>query len=211
VARKLLILGATGATGRHVLAKATAAAMDVTVLVRDPSKLSGLPQPSRIVTGSVTGDGSALADAMVEQDAVISTLGRRSSLNGDGLFTLGMPLIVRTMETAGVRRLIVTSAFGVGATRVNMPWLPRFLAATMLRSLYADKEQGDKAIRASHLDWTIVYPSGLTNAPGTSEYRVGEQLPLRGFPTISRADLADFLLRLIGDETYIRKGVMISS
>jgi putative NADH-flavin reductase len=63
----------------------------------------------------------------------------------------------------------------------------------------------------SDLDWTLVYPVTLTKGPRTSRYRVGERLALGGFPRVSRADVADFLLSQMGDSTYLRKGVLISS
>lgn len=205
--RRILILGATGATGRHLLSKALEAGLDVTVFARDPTRVPNTP---RIVKGDVTTKSPALAEAVRGQDAVISVLGRGNSLTSGELFTTSMPLIVRAMDGERVRRLVVTSAFGVGATHADLPLLPRIFVATLLRDLYADKTRGEEAIHQSLLDWTIVYPSGLSNAPATGRYRVGEHLPLRGFPTIPRADVADFLLRQLDDSTYIRKGVMIS-
>lgn len=205
--RRILILGATGATGRHLLSKALEAGLDVTVFARDPTRVPNTP---RIVKGDVTTKSPALAEAVRGQDAVISVLGRGNSLTSGELFTTSMPLIVRAMDGERVRRLVVTSAFGVGATHADLPLLPRIFVATLLRDLYADKTRGEEAIHQSLLDWTIVYPTGLSNAPATGRYRVGEHLPLRGFPTIPRADVADFLLRQLDDSTYIRKGVMIS-
>lgn len=205
--RRILILGATGGTGRHLLSKALEAGLDVTVFARDPTRVPNTP---RIVKGDVTTKSPALAEAVRGQDAVISVLGRGNSLTSGELFTTSMPLIVRAMDGERVRRLVVTSAFGVGATHADLPLLPRIFVATLLRDLYADKTRGEEAIHQSLLDWTIVYPSGLSNAPATGRYRVGEHLPLRGFPTIPRADVADFLLRQLDDSTYIRKGVMIS-
>jgi putative NADH-flavin reductase len=209
--RRILILGATGGTGRHLLSKALDAGLDVTVFVRDPSRLPSAARQPRIVTGNVTDEGPALAEAVRGQEAVISALGRGQSFKSEGLFARGMPLIVRTMEKEGVRRLIHTSAFGVGSTRADLPLLPRFFTGTLLREIYVDKARGDEAVRQSQLDWTIVYPSGLTNKPATGRYRIAEHLPLRGLPTIPRADVADFLLRQLDDSTYIRKGVMISA
>jgi len=80
-----------------------------------------------------------------------------------------------------------------------------------LKNIYRDKELGETALRASALDWTLVYPTGLVDGPATGHCRVGERLPLSGFPRIARADVADFLLNQIDDPTYVRKGVLISS
>jgi hypothetical protein len=120
-------------------------------------------------------------------------------------------LIVRAMDRQGVRRLIFMSAYGVGATWKDVPILPRMLMGLLFRDLYTDKEIGDDAVRRSDLDWTLIYPVTLTNGPRTGRYRVGEHLRLRGFPTISRADVADFILTQSEDRKYLRKGVLISS
>jgi putative NADH-flavin reductase len=81
----------------------------------------------------------------------------------------------------------------------------------LLRDIYADKEVGEKHILRSDVDWTIVYPVTLTNGPRTGHYRVGEHLELRGFPRVSRADVAHFLISQMSDTKYLRKGVLISS
>jgi hypothetical protein len=115
------------------------------------------------------------------------------------------------MEGGGVRRLIFTSAYGVGDTWRDVPLLPRTLMRLLFRDLYADKAAGEEHIRASGLDWTIVYTVTLTDGPRTGRYRAGERLALRGFPRVSRADVADFLVAQIEDRTYVRKGVLIGS
>jgi putative NADH-flavin reductase len=164
-----------------------------------------------VLAGSATDDSQALADAVRAQDAVISTLGVGRSFKSEGLITLSMPRIVRAMEGHGVRRLIFTSAFGVGDTRRDVPLVPRIFIRVLLQGIYRDKERGEATLRASGLDWTLVYPVGLIDAPGIGRCRAGERLSLSGFPRIARADVADFLLNQIDDTTYVRKGVLISS
>jgi len=115
------------------------------------------------------------------------------------------------MDRQGTRRLIFTSAYGVAATWRDVPILPRMLMGLFFRDLYTDKEIGEEAVRRSDLDWTLVYPVTLTNGPRTGRYRIGEHLRLRGVPTISRADVAEFILTQVEDHRYLRKGVLISS
>ena len=104
-----------------------------------------------------------------------------------------------------------TSAFGVGSTWSDTPLLPRLFIRTLLRHVYADKAAGEQAITRSTLDWTLVHPVGLTTGARTGRYRVGEHLDLRGFPTIARADLAEFLLTQIDDRSFIGKRVLVAS
>jgi len=208
--RRILVLGATGGTGRHVVQQAVDAGLEVSVLVRDPAKLSSLHPRVRVHVGDVLGEASVLATAVANQDAVISTLGVGRSFKSGRLISRSAPALVAAMQAQGVRRLIFTSAFGVGATHRDTPLLPRVFIATLLRDVYADKQDGEAVIQASSLDWTIVYPVGLTDGPRTGAYRVGERLALSGFPRIARADVAEFLLRQVSDRSHVRKGVLIA-
>ncbi len=208
--RKVLVLGAAGLTGQHVVAQALEQGDLVTAFVRNPQALTVSSERLRVVTGDVTGDEQALATALQGQDVVISTLGRGKSFRSEGLIAASTPRIVQAMEREGVRRLIFMSAFGIGDTYRDTPWLPRLFMATLLRDIYRDKEAGEVVLRRSTLDWTLVYPTGLVDRPATGRYRVGVRLSLSGFPTVARADVATFLLSQIGDTTFVRAGVLIS-
>lgn len=208
--RRLLVLGATGGLGRQVVEQAALSGFDVTVLVRDPARLPAGARSARVVTGDLLRDGSLLESAVANQDAVISALGLGQSFKPGGLIGRTAPAVVAAMERHGVRRLVFTSAFGVGVTRRDTPFLPRLFIATLLREIYADKEAGEAAIVGSALDWTIVYPVGLTDGPKTGAYRLAERLPLSGFPRIARADVADALLGQVDDQRFVRKGVLVA-
>jgi putative NADH-flavin reductase len=184
---------------------------DVTGLVRTPQRLTITHDRLRVLTGSVTDDSQALASAVRDQDVVICTLGVGRSFKSGGLITRCMPRIVRAMEDHGIRRLIFTSAFGVGETRRDVPLVPRIFIRLLLQDIYRDKEVGEATLRASGLDWTLVYPAALVDGAATGHYRAGERLSLSGFPRIARADVADFLLTQIDDTTYVRRCVLISS
>jgi uncharacterized protein YbjT (DUF2867 family) len=208
---RILVLGATGGTGREVVAQAVKRGLAVTVFCREPGTFESGSGNLRVITGSVTSDAAALAAAMRGQDAVISTLGVGKSFKSGGLIATGAANIVRAMTGAGIRRLIFTSAFGVGETYRDAPLLPRLFIGTLLKDVYRDKAAGETAIRAADLDWTIVYPTGLTDRPAAGKCRSGERLALHGVPTISRADVATFLLGQLDDANFVRKGVLISS
>lgn len=208
---KILVLGATGGTGQQVVSQALEQGHDVTAFVRDPKGLTITHDHLRVLTGNIMDDGKALDAAIHGQEVVISALGVGNSFKSGGLIKHSVPAIVRAMEAQGVRRLIFTSAYGVGTTRDVVPVVPRMFMRLLLRDVYADKEAGDDHIHRSTLDWTIVYPVTLTNGTKTGRYRVGEQLALRGVPKIARADVAHFLVSQIEDGTYLRKGVLIGN
>jgi putative NADH-flavin reductase len=209
--RKILVLGATGGTGREVVSQGLQQGHEVTAFLRPPERMATRAERLRVIVGDVTSDGEALDEAVRSQDAVISALGIGKSFRPRRLMARSVPRILDAMRRQGVRRLIFTSAFGLGDTWRDTPFLPRIFIRTLLRAVYADKAAGEEILQRSELDWTLVYPTGLTSGPRTGRYRAGERLKLTGFPTISRADVADFLLRQVEDRTYIRKGVLISN
>jgi putative NADH-flavin reductase len=208
---KLLILGATGGTGRQLVEQALARGHEVTVLARSPDKLGPLAARVRVVQGALPQDAAALSEAMRGQDAVVSALGVGNATRSGGLMQGAVPVILDAMARQGVQRVLHVSAFGVGSTAADVPALPRLLQKLLLADVFADKLAGEGVLRESGLEWTIVYPSILTDGARTARYRTGEHLALRGLPRISRADVADFVLGELQDARYVRKGAMISA
>jgi putative NADH-flavin reductase len=208
--KKLLILGATRGVGQQVVAQALEAGHEVTAFARSADTIPVQNDRLHLVAGSVT-DGARLAEAARGQDAVISALGQGMSLKADGLMQRSVPVILSAMRAERVRRLIFTSALGVGDSIRDVPLISRLIMRFLLRDIYADKVAGEQLIRRSDLDWTLVQPPHLTNGPLTRKYRVGERLELRGIPRISRADVAHFILSELDDTTYVRKVALIAA
>lgn len=209
--KKLLILGATGGTGQQLVAQALDAGHQVTAFVRRPDKMAKHHERLRVVAGDVASGGPPLDHAMQGQHAVLSALGRGRSFKAERLIERSVPAIVAAMQAHKVRRLIFTSAIGVGETAAQSPFMMRVFARLMLREIYADKLAGEMAIRRSGLEWTIVHPTMLTDGPLTRRYRSGEKLTLTGMPKVSRADVAHFMISQLDDRTYINKVVLVSS
>lgn len=208
---KLLVLGGSGGTGRQIVGQALDAGHDVTVLAREPGKVAIHHPRLKIVSGDTTAGGASLSGGMRGQDAVISAIGRGKTFKSDGLIQRSVPGILGAMQTTGVRRLMFTSALGVGETFRDSPILPKVFFKTLLRDIYADKLVGDDLIRASGLDWTIVQPAVLTDGPLTRTYRSGEHLAMSGLPSISRADTAHFILDRINDTATVGKTIVLSN
>jgi putative NADH-flavin reductase len=208
---KLFVLGATGPTGLQILRQALAQGHEITAFVRDPAKLPFTDRNLKVRTGSLPGDARALAEALRGHEAVISSLGLHNVLKSRGFIESSMRVLVPAMEKQGVRRLIIVSANGVGDTRRHAPLLPRIMYRLLLSDIFADKQAGEDIVRASSLDWTIAYPTLLTDGPRTGGYRAAERLELKGFPKISRADVADFVLRQLNDRGFLKKGAVISA
>jgi len=207
---KLLVLGGTGGTGRQVVTQALDTGHDVTVLARERSRVSVQHERLRVVDGDVR-NAAALGEAARGQDAVISAIGRGQSFKSENLIAHSVPGIIDAMRATGVRRLIFTSALGVGETYRDSPLLPRIFFRTLLRGIYADKLVGDRMIRDSGLDWTIVQPVVLTDGPLTRHYRVGEHLRLSGVNKVSRADTAHFIVDRINDRSTFGRTLILSN
>ena len=204
---KVLVFGANGATGRLVVDEALAEGHRVSAFVRGAS--APFPDDVRVITGDAT-DMRAVRTAMPGHDAVICTLGVRNALRSGRLIERSLGEIVPAMELAEAPRLIVMSALGVGATFAQAPLVPRILYRVMLSDIFADKQRGERMVEASILDWTIVHPPLLTDGPLTGAYRAGEELPLAGFPKISRANVAHFMVEALGAAAWSRRHVIVA-
>jgi putative NADH-flavin reductase len=207
--KRLLVLGASGGTGQQVVAQALDQGHEVTAFVRDPEKLRTRHERLHVTVGDMIEGTGPLEQAMKGQDAVISALGRGQVLKSDHLIQRSVPRMLAAMESARVARLIFTSAIGVGNAFSEAPLFSKFVIRVILRHIYADKLMGEALIEKSDRDWTIVQPAGLTNGPLTQRYRAGDHLTHRSFATVSRADLAHFLLSQLDDRTYVRKIVQL--
>ncbi|MFF8319082.1 NAD(P)-dependent oxidoreductase [Streptomyces bobili] len=206
---KLLILGATGPTGRHVVDLAVRSGDSVTAFVRNPAALGDLAEQVTTVTGDATSHRD-LAAAAAGHDAIVSALGKGNSVRADGLFTRASAAVIGAARNAEVPRLVWLSSFGVGHTFDWSSTPQKLIYGTLLRSIYADKQIADESIRSSGLDWTVVYPTRLTHGPAKGTYRADDRLPMKGNPTISRADVAAFMHKAAQGSEWIHRTAVIS-
>jgi putative NADH-flavin reductase len=214
---RLAIFGPTGGTGRRLVERAIAEGHDVTAFARNPSKVTARHERLRIVVGDAF-DPTSVLEAVAGNEAVICVLGSRTPSNplhprrpGDpnGVTSAGSQNIVAAMKEHGLRRLVCQTAWGVGESKQNPGIAGAFfmnvLVPPLLRDEYADKEAQEKLVAESDLDWIIVRPMILTNGPWTNDYRADVDLKPGRRPYISRADVADFLLKQLTDDTFMRK------
>jgi len=210
VKHRIAVLGATGATGRLFVEIALQDGHAVAALARTPDRLVIRHPSLRVVAGDALSDGPELAEVVAGTDVVVSALGRGLELRSHGLMARAVPRILSAMERHGVARLVFLSAYGVGRIDQDVPLLPRVMFRTMLRDIYADKEAAEETVRKSNLRWTIVAPVHLNNRPEAGRYRAGEDIRTRGFAQISRADVAQFMLRAIDDPATFQKRMVLA-
>lgn len=200
---KLIILGSTGSIGAPLVKQALASGHTVTAFARDPAKVGVKHDKLNVVQGDVM-DYPSVEKAVQGEDAVLCALGA----GGKGsVRSQGTKNIIRAMEKAGVRRLVCLSTLGIGDSWGNLNFLWKYIMFKgLLRQGYADHVSQEDSIKQSDLDWIIVRPGGFTDGEHTGEYRHGFSGTDRTIHLkISRADVADFMLKQVTDDTYLHK------
>lgn len=211
----MAIFGATGRTGRQLVEQALGRGYRVTAFVRDPAKLGLSHEGLAVIQGDVT-DGSAVERAVSGQDAVVSALGHAKGSPRD-VQTRGTANIVAAMEEYGVRRLVSLTGAGVRAEGVRAeedePKLVDkvfgFLLGTLQREVLEDAVGHVAVIRESGLEWVVVRGPRLTEGEKKGEYRVG-LIGKNSGTSISRADLAGFMLDQVTDDAHLRQMPVVS-
>jgi putative NADH-flavin reductase len=203
---RILIVGATGGTGRELVSQALERGHLVTAFVRTPKRVGARHQRLAVAQGDVLDYGS-LDAAVVGQGAALSALGHKRWFYPNRILSTGTRNLVRAMETKGVRRLVCETALGIGDSRGRAGlYYTLFVAPFVLPFYFRDKERQEEIIRASPLDWVIVRPGRLTNGRRRRRYRHGSDVGHWLWTCrISRADVAEFMLRQLGDDTYLRR------
>lgn len=208
---KVAIFGGTGKTGQHLIQQALAAGYQVTALARTPSKLALQHERLTLIQGDIQ-DAAKVSEAVKGADAVISVLGP-SPNNPELGVSKGTENIIAGMQKNGVRRLVVSAGAGIGDTN-DKPTVIDTVIKTIIRlfshKAYADMNRVSAVVRACDRDWTIVRVPMLTDDPKTGQVRIGYLGKGVGI-RLSRADMADFMLRQVGDNTYLRQAPVISN
>jgi putative NADH-flavin reductase len=203
----IAVFGATGGTGLELVRLALAQGHTITAFVRDPSRLPVHDQALRTVVGDVL-DADCVAEAIAYQEAAIVALGSSDRKEGR-VRSEGTANVIRAMQAAGARRLVVVSAGGVGDSYGQAPLVLKLIIKSMLKNTYADHELQEQYVRASGLEWVIVRPAMLTDGPATGRFDNGASRT--GLPEgkVARADVAGFLLQQLADDSNLGRAVSI--
>jgi putative NADH-flavin reductase len=214
---KVIVFGSTGGTGMATMRALVAAGHDVTAFARDPTKLPSSPaiRPVRgdvmnaaEVAVAVPGHDLAIVSLGNSQNPFAMMLGARRTTPAN-VCEAGTRHIVAAMQAAGMARLLVVSAFGIGDTKARLPFAFKLFYRTVLREHLADKEKQEELVKSSGLDWTLVQPVGLTDGPRTNDWLASTKGVIRK-QQMSRADVAAFLVSLVASTAYSRATVALS-
>jgi putative NADH-flavin reductase len=201
----LLIIGATGPTGREIVKQALAQNYNVTAMVRKTAKSNFAPKVG-IAMGDVL-DLDSLKKALARQDAVINSLGSAATgpFKKMTMLSEGTGNLITAMRDTGVLRLVCITGVGAGDSKGHGPWFYNWLIQPLiLRGVYEDKTRQEAIVRDSRLDWTLVRPTLLTNgaARGEKAVRVFTNVAGMHVGSISRTDVAAFCLRELVECRY---------
>ena len=204
--KRLLVVGATGGTGRELVKQALERGYQVTAFVRNPAKLQLVHPQLKIARGNVF-DYASVQTAMQGQDAVVSALGHRRLLMPSRVQSEGTRNVLRAMQEHGLDRFVCETALGLGNSVGRMGLLGTFFVLPVVLPIYFwDKSRQEQIVVASDLDWVLVRPGILTNGAKRGTYRHGVNVGDYIVPgRISRADVADFMLSQLTDDMYLRQ------
>ncbi|MCU1525056.1 MAG: NAD-dependent epimerase [Microbacteriaceae bacterium] len=214
---KIVIFGANGPTGQLATKQALAEGHTVTAFTRHPEAFPLRDENLRVMQGDVF-DPASVDRAVAGQDAVLSTLGVPFGRKKISVYSVGTAHILEAMKDHGVRRLVaVSSSAADPAVRFHdteggfffEKILKPVIIFTLGRTLYADMWRMEELLEASDVDWTVIRPSGLFETTEVTDYRTAEAV-INGRFT-SRADLADCMLRQLGDDSYLHKAVAVAT
>lgn len=201
---KVIVFGATGTIGKHLIEQSLKKGHKVMAFCRDTTKLKTYKNPNLETTQGDVFNPTDVARAIQGQEVVIIVLGsgksRISTVRSEGT-----KHILSAMKTHGVRRLICQSTLGVGDSNGNLNFFWKYIMfGWFLKQVFLDHELQEQYVKDSGLDWTIVRPGAFTDGEKTENY-------LHGFTSedrtvklkISRADVADFILKQLHDNSYL--------
>ncbi|WP_103867388.1 NAD(P)-dependent oxidoreductase [Aquimarina sp. I32.4] len=201
---KVLVFGATGTIGKHLLEQLLQSGYAVTAFCRNASKLSQFAHGNLTIAEGDVLQLDTINKAMTDQDVVIIALGsgksRKSIVRSEGTKN-----IITAMKNNNIRRLICQTTLGAGDSNGNLNFFwKHIMFGWFLKGVFLDHELQEQYVKNSRLDWTIVRPGSFTDGKKTGRY-------LHGFEPndtsitlkISRADVADFIIKQIKDQTYL--------
>ncbi len=207
----MLIVGATGGTGRQLVARALERGYEVTALARNPARLEIEHPRLRVVQGDVL-DYAAVEGAVRGQDAVLSALGHKRYFHPTRILSEGTRNLLRAMERHGVPRFICETSLGIGNSAGRMGlYYTLFVIPAILPFYFWDKTRQERLIAASRVEWVIVRPGRLTNGAQRGVYRHGSGVgSFLWTVRISRSDVAHFMLEQLASPTYKRAAPGVS-
>jgi len=208
---RILVIGATGGTGKELVKHALDLGHMVTALARNPVEVTLKHERLSVVQGNVL-DPVSIEVAVKGQDAVLSALGHKRWIIPSSILSQGTRIVVDAMKRLGVKRLICETSLGVGNSRGRLGlYYTLFVIPVIVFFYFRDKKKQEEIVRQSGLDWVIVRPGRLTNGRKRGTYRHGPDVGNYLWTvSISRADVAEFMLHQIENDEYLHQAAGVA-
>lgn len=215
--KRILLYGATGRTGRHIIDYALQKGYEITALVRSPGKLNIKSDKLKVIRGLPT-NIEDVRKAIHGCNAVISTL---SGLPESQIITfkkLNPPHIMETailntiqcMNEIGIKRIVTLSSIGVGDSYPYAPWFMRMgIKLTNFKISFADHNAQEELLRRSGLDWVIARPVALNDNDEQGDLVISYNNKPAVFK-MSRKRLAKFLVDALESNEFVQKSPILS-
>jgi uncharacterized protein YbjT (DUF2867 family) len=208
---KVIVFGSTGTIGNHLVEQSLAKKYEVTAFTRNLDNLNKFSHPNlNKIEGDVT-NPKDLQCAIKGQNVVIIVLGsgksRKSTIRSEGTKN-----IIEAMKIDGVKRLICQTTLGAGESKGNLNFFwKNIMFGWLLKQVFLDHELQEEYVRSSGLDWTIVRPAAFMDGEKTENYRHGFSSTNKIVTLkISRADVANFILKQLDSSLYLFKSPGLS-
>ncbi len=208
---KVIIFGASGTVGKHLIQQALEQGHEVSTFSRDISKLNEFDHPKLYkIQGDVL-HKEAVEKAIIGKEAVIVVLGAGANRKSV-VRSIGTQHIIQAMEKTGINRLICQSTLGAGNSYSNLNFFWKYIMfGWFLKPVFLDHQQQERFVTQSNLNWTIVRPGAFTDGPQTKNYQHGFSPSHRSLKLkISRADIAHFILQQLYSNHYLFKSPGLS-
>jgi len=197
---KIAIFGASGRTGILTVYQALDKGHQVTAFARKPTSVTIQHKNFQVIQGDIL-EYEKVKQAVEGQDVVISALGVESR-KPTTVLSEGTRIIIRAMEECKVDRFICMSSAGILGNDAGFLF-GKIIMPLFLKEVFRDKVRQMKIIQESSLNWVIIRPTGLTDAPKTGKYKITMGPPASR--SVPRPDVADFMLKLMTDKQYDRQ------
>ncbi len=202
---KVVVFGSTGTIGKHLIQQSLEKGHQVLAFCRNAEKLNGFSDPNLKIKEGDVFNPDDVSSAIKDQEVVIIALGSGSKKSI--VRSQGTKNIITAMNNNGVNRLICQSTLGTYESNENLNFFWKYIMfGWFLKQVFIDHELQEHYVKNSHLDWTIVRPGAFTDGEKTEKYKHGFSAKTKSLKLkISRADVADFILKQVTDPYYLHK------
>lgn len=204
---KIIVFGATGGVGQHVVKQALEKGIEVTAFVRTPSKIDLAHEQLHIVQGDAF-NKEEVAAAIAGHDVVVSCLGSSQGMKKSTELEEMTKNIVAGMQAHNIKRIVYTASAGINN---EIPGISGKMVMKMLKNALMDHRNAVDYIEGHELNFTIVRPMGLTNNAFTGTYREAKVGIPEKSKSISRADVAHFIVKALSDKQYENSSIGIAN